>query len=126
MNQNLENFKITDNDFNNFKSFLKSNDFSFETKTEEAFNKALEIAEDENLKEPITSEYKELISALAEYKASAINKNKEKLSVSIRDEIIKRYFYAEGLYEYYKANNAEINKAINVLSNPSLYNQILN
>ena len=59
------------------------------------------------------------------YKTSAVNRNKEKLSALIRDEIIKRYFYSEGLYEYYKANNPEIKKAIYILSDPSEYNKVL-
>ena len=60
------------------------------------------------------------------YKASSIDDNKEKLSLLIRDEIIKHYFYAEGLYDYYKANNTEINKAVEILSKSSEYNKILN
>ncbi len=122
----LSNFKFSDQDFNAFKSFLVSSNFNFETKTEAAFNEALEIAEEEELDSPISSEYTALLSALDNYKTSAISKNKEQLLLLIQDEIIKRYFYAEGLYDYYKANNSEINTAIDILSNPSKYNKILN
>ena len=124
--EDIETFKLTDVDFNNFMTYLKANNFNFETKTERAFDKALEVAKDENLETPISSEYQTLLKALNSYKASAIEDNKEKLSLLIRDEIIKRYFYAEGLYDYYKANNTEINKAVEILSKPSEYNKILN
>jgi len=122
----LKSFNITDSDFEGFKNYLKVNNFNFETKTEKALNKAFEVAENEELNTSISDEYKDLISALESYKTSSIDKDKERLSLLLRDEIIKRYFYAEGLYDYYKTNNTEIIKAINILSNPSEYNKILN
>ena len=93
--------------------------------TRKAFENAIQIAEEEKLDTSISLEYNKLVSALERYKTSAVNRNKEKLSALIRDEIIKRYFYSEGLYEYYKANNPEIKKAIYILSDPSEYNKVL-
>ena len=57
---------------------------------------------------------------------ASIDKNKAKLSALLTDEIVKRYFYSEGLYDYYTANNPEINKALDLLNNPSQYQDILN
>ena len=122
----LKGFKLTDNDFNAFKSYLKKNGFNFETKTEKAFNEALTVAENEELNTAINSEYAQLISALDSYKTASIDKNKAKLSALLTDEIVKRYFYSEGLYDYYTANNPEINKALDLLNNPSQYQDILN
>ncbi|MBT8245886.1 MAG: S41 family peptidase [Winogradskyella sp.] len=122
----LKNFNITDSDFQSFTDFLKNNNFNFETKTEKALNKAFEIAENEDLDSSISDEYKALIKALKDYKTSSINKDKKRLSLLLRDEIIKRYFYAEGLYDYYKANNTEIREALDILSDPLKYNKILN
>ncbi|MDO1502150.1 S41 family peptidase [Winogradskyella maritima] len=122
----LNSFKLSDADFKAFKSFLSTNNFSFETKTETAFNEALNVAKEEELNGAINSEYNSLVSALENYKSSAIDANKEKLSSLITDEIIKRYFYSEGLYDYYKSNNPEIRKALDVLGNPTEYRKILN
>ncbi len=121
----LKTFKLTDKDFKDFKSYLKSNGFNFETKTEKAFSEALEIAKEEELNQTINSEYRSLISSLEGYKAKAIDDNRTKLESLLTDEIIKRYFYSEGLYEYYTANNPEIKKGIEILNNPSEYAKIL-
>jgi len=118
-------YEFLENDFQKFKTFLNLNNFNFETKTQKAFENAIQIAEEEELDTSISLEYNKLVSALERYKTSAVNRNKEKLSALIRDEIIKRYFYSEGLYEYYKANNPEIKKAIYILSDPSEYNKVL-
>jgi len=123
---NLEDFNLSDADFNAFTSYLESNNFNFETKTEQALRKAFEIAKKEAIDEGISAEYNDLMSALNNYKSSSISKNKAQLTLLLRDEIIKRYFYAEGLYEYYKSNNKEIIEAIDILSDPSKYNKILN
>ena len=41
------------------------------------------------------------------------------------DEIIKRYQYKEGLYQYYTKNNSEIKKAVAILNNMPEYNRLL-
>ena len=51
--------------------------------------------------------------------------NKTQLKALLTDEIIKRYFYSEGLYSYYKANNPDIKKGLSILNNPEQYSSIL-
>lgn len=121
----LSSFKLSDSDFNNFKSYLKATNFNFETKTEKALEDAILIAEEEELNGVINSEMNDLKNALQTYKANTINSNKVQLKSLLTDEIIKRYFYSEGLYEYYTANNTEITKAVSILSNPKEYASIL-
>ncbi|MEN8884836.1 MAG: S41 family peptidase [Winogradskyella sp.] len=122
---NLETFKLSDSDFKNFKNYLKTTNFNFETKTEQAFNTAIEVAKEEELNNEINTEYTKLITALQNYKTSTINKNKAQLEILITNEIIKRYFYSEGLYTYFTANNTEIKNALSILNNPSQYASIL-
>ena len=57
------------------------------------------------------SEITDLTNALQAYKTNAINANKAQLKSLLTDEIIKRYFYSEGLYDYYVHHNAEIKKS---------------
>ncbi|WP_298901158.1 S41 family peptidase [uncultured Psychroserpens sp.] len=117
----LNNFSLKDSDFNDFKKFLAANNFNFETQTEKAFANALSVAKEEYLNEEINADYTDLISALNRYKSKAIDDNKTQLLSLLSDEIVKRYFYREGLYTYYVANNFEIQKAVEILKNPSNY-----
>ena len=121
----LIGFKLSDSDFKKFKNHIKSAGFNFETKTEKALTDALAVAKEEELDGVINSEYKDLTIALQAYKTNAIDGNKAQLKSLITDEIIKRYFYSEGLYTYYTANNEEIKKALSILNNPSQYASIL-
>ena len=53
-----------------------------------------------------------------------IDKKAEIISL-LSDEILKRYFYREGMYNYQVANNLEIQKAIEVLNDTKKYHRIL-
>ncbi|EDP72853.1 C-terminal processing peptidase, tail-specific protease [Flavobacteriales bacterium ALC-1] len=108
--EDLKSFRFSDSEFKKFKNFIKASGFNFETKTEQALQDAITIAKEEELDGVINSEYKDLTTALQRYKSSAIEGNKTQLKSLITDEIIKRYFYSEGLYTYYTANNLEIKK----------------
>ena len=123
--EDLSSFKLSDSDFKNFKNYLKATGFNFETKTEKALNEAIIIAKEEELDKAINSEYKDLTAALQTYKTNAIDGNKVQLKALITDEIIKRYFYSEGLYTYYIQHNKEIEKALSILNNPLQYAGIL-
>ncbi len=122
----LNAFTLTDSDFEDFKRFLNANNFNFNTETEKAFADALTVAKEENLGADIESNYNQLISAINQYKNKAINDNKTQLMSLLSDEIVKRYFYREGLYTYYVANNFEIQQGVEILKNPSNYYGYLN
>lgn len=117
----LKDFKLTDDDFNAFKDFLKSKNFTFETKTEKAFDDAIAVAKEEALDKVIDSNYTNLLKSLNSYKTKAIDDNKTQLMGLLSEEIVKRYFYREGMYTYYIANNPEIKTGTEILKNPSTY-----
>jgi carboxyl-terminal processing protease len=117
----ITKFELRDAEFNSFKNFLSANNFSFETKTEKAFATALSVAKEEELNREINDDYSNLISSLNTYKNKAIDDNKTQLLSLLSDEIVKRYFYREGLYTYYISNNFEIQKGVEILKNPSNY-----
>ncbi len=121
----INSFRFTDSDFKDFKNYLKKKNFSFETKTEKAMNSAFEIAKEEELNLSIETDYNELIQHLNAYKSKIIDDQKTQLSSLLTDEIVKRYAYREGLYDYYAMYNPEIKKASEILNNPITYNGYL-
>lgn len=117
----IVNFKLSTRDFSNFKNYLKANNFSFETNTEKALAKAFETAKKEELSDDINNDYNTLISNLNISKTKVIDENKEYLLTLLTEEIVKRYVYREGLYDYYKINDPKIKKATEILNSPSAY-----
>ena len=123
--ENIESFQFSESNFNTFKSYLNNTGFNFETSTEKAFNDAISVAKEEEIENAVKNEYNKLIDALNNYKSNSIDNNKEQLRALLTNEIIKRYFYAEGLYKYFVLNSPEIKSAVSVLEDPSKYQSIL-
>jgi carboxyl-terminal processing protease len=85
----------------------------------------LEKAKKENIDSAIAAEYQQLLSALQKSEQVMIDKNQKEIKNLILDEIIKRYQYKEGLYQYYAKSNLEIKRAVSLLNNIAEYNKIL-
>ena len=64
-------------------------------------------------------------AAIEKSNEKELDKNKAEIIMLLNDEIITRFQYKEGLYDYDAKNNIEINKAKAVLKNTSDYNKIL-
>lgn len=116
---------LSDADFLDFKQFLKAQKFSFDTETELALKNTLAVAKKEKVDESISAEYQQLLTALQKSEEKLLDKSQKEIKNLITDEIIKRYQYQEGLYQYYLKNNSEIKKAVSVLNNSAEYKSIL-
>ena len=116
---------LTDGDYSDFKAFLKREKISFDTETELALKATLEKAKKEKIDDTIQTQYDQLMAALQKSEEALLDKNQKEIKKLILEEIIKRYQYKEGLYQYYLKNNVEIAKATSILSNPVEYTKIL-
>ncbi len=116
---------LSDTDYLDFKTFLKDQKFSFDTETELALKNTLAVAKKEKIDESINKEYQQLLVALQKSEENLLDKYQKEIKNLLVDEIILRYQYQEGLYQYYLKNNSEIKKAVNVLNNSTEYKSIL-
>lgn len=116
---------LTDADFASFKQSLKKNPISMDTETQKALKSLKELAKKEGINDAIKTEYNQLALAIQKSEENQINKYQKEIKNLILDELILRYQYREGLYQYYLKNNTEIKKATSVLNNPIEYNKIL-
>lgn len=116
---------VTDTDYAGFKQYLKANKISFDTETEVALKNTLAAAKTEKIDETIAPEYQQLLAALEKSENTLLDKNQKEIRGLIQEELIKRYQYQEGLYQFYIKNNSEIKRAVNVLNNQTEYKTIL-
>jgi carboxyl-terminal processing protease len=120
-----KNFKFTEADFQDFLKFLKDNNFEYETETEKKFAEGLKISEDDDMSKDISASYNQLMAAIDNAKDKAIVDKKVEIESLLTDEILKRYFYREGLYNYQIEHNPEILEAVAVLNDEGKYRKIL-
>lgn len=123
--QKPKDFKFTEKDFSDFKDYLQTVDFNYQTNTEKDLEQVLISAEEEGFEKELLDNYKEITAALEEQKKQELDEKQPEIVSLLTDEIIKRYFYKEGLYEHHVVYNPEIMEALSVLNNPNKYSEIL-
>ncbi len=120
-----QQFNLATKEFNLLVEFLRKNNNDFETSTETQFKEALKKAETENLSNNLKADYTQLLGNIQEEKINELEKNKEEILSKLTEEIVKRYFYSEGVYKQ-KANfDTTILKATEVLNNFKAYSKVL-
>ncbi|MCH2197132.1 S41 family peptidase [Kordia sp.] len=132
--------------FYNQNSFASMNDFSteninyeafkqsvaasgmdyYETNTEKELKKIMSTKEASDFGNAVSKEYQELLASIEQSKLDALDTYKSQIEVELQNEILKRYFYREGLYQYQLTHDEAIKKATEVLANKSEYDAILN
>lgn len=119
------NFSFSESNFQDFLQYLKKNEFEYETKTEKEFAEALRRSEDDQLKNEIEDSYKALMASIDRAKEKDLVDKKAEIMSLLSDEILKRYFYRQGLYDYQVTHNPEILEAVSVLNDTNKYKRIL-
>ncbi|EAR16618.1 S41 family peptidase [Robiginitalea biformata] len=122
---NPAEFELTPAVYQEFTDHVTGSSFSFETRTEKALEKALTDREEVIFTETIENDFKTLLADIEKSKLRALDTYSDEITRQLEDEIIKRYFYREGLYEYYLEKDAAILTAREVLGQPRRYSEIL-
>ncbi len=120
----VDDFAFSENDFNAFKTFAQAQDFSFQTETEELLEQSIN-ADDHLLGPDVQNKYKDLLLAVNKGKILALDTFKKEITKNLEDEIIKRYFYREGLYQYYLKHDDAILAATALLKDRKKYTSLL-
>ncbi|MDA9907134.1 S41 family peptidase [Flavobacteriaceae bacterium] len=120
-----DEFVFTDANFKEFLIFIKENKFEYETESEKLFSKAMRKTSEENFKDNIDLSYKQLLTDIKKAKEGMLVAKKKEIVTLLSDEILKRYFYREGMYKYHLNHSPEIIEAVSVLKNESRYQKIL-
>ena len=118
-------FTITDDIYQDFVRFLSDKSYEYTTYTERLLEEMHKVAEDENYMDEIKQQLESLEKTFKDAKKADLMRNREDISQYLRDEILVRYYYQKGRIEGSLADDPDILKAVEVLSNPEEYNRIL-
>lgn len=123
--EKVSDFTFSDNDFKNFKTFVSQSDFNFETATEKALKKAMSGKDKAVFGSEVEKSYQKLMAEINNSKISALDTYQNEIQKNLEDEIVKRYFYREGLYDHYLKHDDAILTATALLANEAKYKGIL-
>ena len=118
-----DNYKFTD--YDEFKTFLKKQDFAFDLAGEEALEE-MKAKALENLSDPqIDANISSLEQSLRKAKQDDLDEFKSLIIREIEKDIVVRYHYQSGRIKQGLQNDKEIEEAISILRDEVRYNKIL-
>ena len=116
----LVDFNFKNSDFYKFTNYLKS-DTTFVTLQEALFKKAFLASKGS----AISRAYPKIKGELFDDKIIEISKNKDLILARIKTEILERFFYMEGVYQYHLKKDKMISEALVLLRNKDIYSRVL-
>ena len=118
-------FRITDEIYQDFVAFLSDKSYEYTTYTERLFEELHRVAKDENYIDEINNQLNQLEETFKKAKKDDLMRNREDISRYLRDEILVRYYYQKGRIEGSLVDDPDVLKAIEILSDPDQYNNLL-
>lgn len=118
-------FKLSEKEYEEFMAFISNKEYDYTTKSEKLLNELKETAKTEKYFEAAEKEYEALKAKLIHHKTEDLSNFKTEIKSLIESEIVSRYYYQKGKIEASLANDPEVKKAIDVLSDATLYTSIL-
>ncbi len=120
-----EQFQISPKIYNEFVAYIADKDYEYTTQCEEKLNALKKAARREHYFTAIENEYNTLMSALMCNKEEDLNTFQDEIKELLKIDIISRYYYQEGKIISTLYDDPEIERAIEVLDNNSMYDAIL-
>ena len=118
-------FNFGENEFIDFKKYVSKRGFTYETKAEKALKEAI-TGEESSILDPIVLEgYNTLLATMEKTKISGLDRYQKEIQKNLEDEILKRYFYREGLYDFHLLNDEAILTAKTLLKDEAKYRNLL-
>lgn len=121
----MDNFNFSETDYQDFKKYVTESGFTYETKTEKALKKVMNSQEIDEFGESVKNDYKKLLTDINYSKLASLDEYQESIKKNLEDELIVRYFYRDGLYDYYLQNDDAIKNATAILKDAAKYKSIL-
>lgn len=121
----IEEFKVSDEDFEALKQYAKLKGFTYDRQSEKVLKNLKEVAEFEGYLEDDSTAFKALEAKLTPNLERDFDRFKDDVKRVMAAEIVKRYYYQSGELQQNLKDDIVLNKAIEVLSDEELYRKTL-
>ncbi len=121
----VADFKFTDADYDEFKKFVKTQDFKYDQQTEKVLKSLKEVAQFEGYLDDASAEFNALEKKLNHNIDRDLNTFSKIIRSTIRQEIIKRYYYTTGVIKERLKDDQDVEKGVEILNNKAEYTKLL-
>lgn len=123
--KDMHTFRLTDEEYQKFVSWVKEQKFSYESETDKKANELIASAKKEKYFDDLQQPLKDLKTKMDQNKSAALNKFKPELARILEEEIAFHYTLAKGQVEVSMNRDNEIQEAIKTLANTAAYKKFL-
>ena len=120
----IEEFTVSDEDFEALKQYAKSKNFTYDRQSEKVMKNLKEWLSLRYLEEDSTA-FKELEAKLTPNLERDFDRFKDEVKRVMAAEIVKRYYYQRGELQESLKDDLVLEKALEVLGDPDLYRRTL-
>ena len=120
-----EEFVYPDEDYEDFKTYLKNQNFSYDRQSERVLKSLKDVAEFEGYLAEHSTIFAALEAKLTPDLDRDLERYKEQIKKMISMEIVKRYYFQKGEMIEGLKNDIVLEKALNVLGDKELYSSTL-
>ena len=120
----LNEFRLDKKDFERFKKMSVDKKYSAVGEVQDNINQLKNTLAEEGIG-MMQPNFEDLETAIRTSKLKLINEFEADIKSVLGGEIIKRYFYREGMYAYFLTTNNEVFKAQEIMNDLSIYKSIL-
>ena len=118
-------FTLDNTIYEALKTYLLVHNKDFEVSSEKKFNDAFDLTEKEGYKEAVQKHYDVFREAIAKEKIQQLDVNKAEIVERLTEEIAKRYYFKEGVYQQKLAFDPTIVQATELLYDSKKYAKLL-
>ncbi|MFO7825185.1 MAG: S41 family peptidase [Cyclobacterium sp.] len=118
-------FEVSDELYDQFVAWLQDKDYDYTTRVEKTIEDLEKYAEREKYFEDIKDELASLKSSVSHSKEQDLITFKDEIKNALKDEIVSRYYYQEGIIAASLDHDPELLQAMEVLGDMDRYTQIL-
>lgn len=118
-------FQIEEKVYNDFVSWLEGKEYDYTTYVEKALEDLVKYAEKEKYFEEIQPTIKDLKKKVSHNKEQDLITYQDEIKSALKEELISRYYYQEGVVEASLNDDEDIDMALKVLSDQTEHKSIL-
>ncbi|SHN20982.1 carboxyl-terminal processing protease [Cyclobacterium lianum] len=118
-------FEVSDELYGEFVAWLQDKEYDYTTRVEKTIEDLEKYAEKEKYFEDIKGDLASLKKSVSHSKEQDLISFKDEIKNALKDEIVSRYYYQEGLIAASLEHDPELLRAVEVLGDMDRYEQIL-
>lgn len=119
----LKTFSITEQDYADFREFIKDKEVPYESDTRRALKALRKAAENDRFGE-LSEQFGRMEEELKDDTQTNLDTYREQIVETINNDIVQRHGYAAGVIAHSLTGDGEVGRAVEVLTDPAAYRRI--